>query len=186
MARFTVTPTSLAGVVIVERQRIGDARGFLSRIFCVDELRAAGFVLPVVQINHTMTETAGTLRGLHFQHPPHAEDKLVTCLRGRVFDVAVDLRAGSPTFLGWHAEEISADNGRALLIPQGCAHGFQTLEDGCELLYLHSRAYAPDAEAGLSPLDPSLGIAWPLPVTTISARDDGHPVIQEDFTGVDA
>lgn len=186
MARLTVIPTPLAGIVIVERQRIGDARGFLSRIFCADELREAGFVLPVAQINHTLTETAGTVRGLHYQLPPHAEDKLVTCIRGRVFDVAVDLRAGSPTFLRWHAEELSADNGRALLIPQGCAHGFQALEDGCELLYLHSRAYAPDAEAGLSPLDPSLGIAWPLAVTTISARDAGHPVIQEDFTGVDA
>lgn len=186
MQRFKRIATPIEGVFVVERQRIGDSRGFLSRLFCAEELAEVGFTLPVAQINHTLTETAGTLRGLHFQHPPAAEDKLVSCIRGAVFDVAVDLRAGSPTFLRWHGVELSADNNRALMIPQGCAHGFQALVDGCELLYLHSRPYAPAAEGGLNPLDPQLAIAWPLPVTIMSRRDAGHPLVEANFTGVSA
>jgi dTDP-4-dehydrorhamnose 3,5-epimerase len=186
MPRFTCTPTPIAGVITVEHQRIGDDRGFLARLFCAEELAPAGFALPIAQINHTLTESRGTLRGLHFQHPPVAEDKLVTCIRGAVFDVAVDLRAGSPTFLHWHGVELSASNNRALLIPQGCAHGFQAVQDGCELFYLHSRPYAPAAEAGLNPLDPRLAIRWPLPVSTISQRDAGHPLLDANFTGVTA
>jgi dTDP-4-dehydrorhamnose 3,5-epimerase len=184
MSRFHFIATPIEGVLVVERQRIGDTRGFLSRLFCAEELAEAGFRLPVAQINHTLTETAGTLRGLHFQHPPACEDKLVTCVRGAVFDVAVDLRSGSPTFLQWHAVELSAANNRALLIPQGCAHGFQALEDGCELLYLHSRPYVPSAEAGLNPRDQRLAIDWPLPITSLSPRDEGHPLIDDSFTGV--
>jgi len=184
MSRFTLGQTPFAGVVTVDRQRVGDARGFLSRLFCAEELAAAGFTLPVAQINHTLTEAAGTVRGMHFQYPPAAEDKLVTCIRGAVFDVAVDLRAGSPTFLQWYGAVLSAENQRALMIPQGCAHGFQALEDGCELLYLHSRPYAPAAEAGLNPGDPRLAIAWPLPITVMSPRDAGHPLVDAGFTGV--
>jgi dTDP-4-dehydrorhamnose 3,5-epimerase len=184
MARFHCTPTPIDGVIVVERHRIGDERGFLARLFCAEELAAAGFRLPVAQINHTLTETAGTIRGLHFQHPPAAEDKLVSCIRGAVFDVAIDLRAGSPTFLHWFGAELSADNNRALMIPQGCAHGFQSLADASELLYLHSRPYAPAAEAGLDPFDPKLAIAWPLPVTTMSPRDSGHPRLDATFAGV--
>lgn len=184
MSRFQRITTPIEGVFVVERQRIGDSRGFLSRLFCAEELAEAGFTRPVAQINHTLTETAGTLRGLHFQHPPAAEDKLVSCIRGAVFDVAVDLRAGSPTFLHWHGVELSADNNRALMIPQGCAHGFQALEDGCELLYLHSRPYVPSAEAGLNPCDQRLAIDWPLPITSLSPRDEGHPLIDDNFTGV--
>ena len=110
---------------------MGDARGFLSRLFCAEELRAAGWTGPIAQINHTHTARKGTVRGMHFQYPPHAEMKLVSCLRGEVWDVAVDIRAGSQTFLRWHAEILSADNGRALLIPQGFAHGFQALTRRC-------------------------------------------------------
>jgi len=123
------------------------------------------------------------VRGLHFQHPPHAEDKLVSCLRGEVFDVAVDLRQGSATFLQWHAEILSADNARSLLIPQGFAHGFQTLTDDCELLYLHSRAYAAGAEGALNVRDPALAIRWPLAFTDISERDAQHPLLTREFTG---
>ena len=184
MPRFQRIATPIEGVFVVERQRVGDSRGFLSRLFCAEELVAVGFRLPVVQINHTLTETAGTLRGLHFQHPPAAEDKLVSCLRGSVFDVAVDLRAGSPTFLHWYGAELSADNNRALMIPQGCAHGFQALVNGTELLYLHSRPYYAAAEGGLNPLDPRLAIAWPVPVTIMSPRDAGHSLVDAEFTGV--
>lgn len=121
---------------------------------------------------------------MHFQHPPNAEDKLVTCLRGQIVDVAVDLRRGSPTFLRWHAEVLSAANGKALLIPQGFAHGFQAMTDDCELLYLHSRPYAAEAEGALNARDPKLDIHWPLDITDISDRDAGHPTLPETFTGL--
>lgn len=184
MTRFVVADTPLAGLKTVQRLRIGDARGFLSRIFCADELREAGWTDAVAQINHTLTERRGTVRGMHFQRAPHAECKLVSCLRGEVWDVAVDLRPQSPTFLQWHAVPLSADNGRALLIPRGFAHGFQAMSDGVELLYCHSAAYTASAEGGLHPLDPRLRIAWPLPVAELSARDAAHPPVGDDFEGV--
>lgn len=184
MSRFTFGPTPLAGLMLVQRQRAQDARGFFSRFFCAEELASAGFVLPISQINHTSTARRGAVRGLHFQHPPHAEDKFISCLRGEIFDVAVDLREGSPTFLHWHAEILSAQNARSLLVPQGFAHGFQTLSDDCELLYLHSRPYAAAAEGALHARDPRLAIDWPLPFTDISARDAAHPMLTPDFTGI--
>jgi len=184
MSRFTITDLSLAGLKRVERQRLGDSRGFLSRLFCAEQLATAGWLQPIAQINHTYTGRCGTVRGMHFQRPPHAEMKLVTCVQGEVWDVAVDLRAGSPTFLRWHAERLSADNGRALLIPEGFAHGFQTLTDGVELLYCHSAAYAPDAEGGIHPQDERLGVTWPLAITELSARDAAHPMLEAGFEGV--
>jgi dTDP-4-dehydrorhamnose 3,5-epimerase len=184
MARFTHIDTPIAGLVLVERHPIGDHRGYFERLFCRDELKDVMGDRRVAQINHTLTATAGTLRGMHFQHPPHAEMKLVTCLRGEVFDVAVDLRQGSPTLLHWHAEHLSADNHRTLVIPEGFAHGFQTLTDGCELLYLHTAAYQPDAEDGLNALDPRLGIRWPLPVLDRSPRDLEHPPLDDRFSGI--
>ncbi len=185
MSRLTFTETGIAGLRVIERQRLGDARGFLSRLFCAEELASAGWHLPIAQINHTWTQARGTVRGMHFQHPPHAEMKLVSCLRGAVWDVGLDLRAGSPTFLQWRAVELSADNGRALLIPQGFAHGFQALTDDCELLYLHTVPYAAQAEAGLSASDPMLAINWPLPITLQSERDLRHPIVTSAFTGLD-
>ena len=127
MNRFRIQSTPLSGLQVITRQMLGDHRGFLSRLFCADELAQAGWTKPIAQINHTYTAKKGTVRGMHFQHPPHAEMKLVSCIRGEVWDVAVDLRANSPTFLHWHAEVLSADNHKALLIPEGFAHGFQTL-----------------------------------------------------------
>jgi len=186
MSRFQLLDTPLAGLKVVVRERRGDERGFLSRLFCADELAPAGWRQGIAQINHTLTRRPGTVRGMHFQHPPHAEAKLVSCLRGRVWDVAVDLRAGSPTRLRWHAEELSGDNGRALLIPQGFAHGFQVLDADSELLYLHSAAYAPQSEGAVNALDPSLAIAWPLPVGERSARDVAHPMLAADFPGIPA
>ena len=184
MSRFTILDTPIADLKIIERQQLGDSRGLLSRLFCADELAAAGWHKPIAQINQTLTQKQGTIRGLHFQHPPHAEMKLVTCLRGAIWDVAVDLRAGSTTFLQWHAEELSAANHRALLIPEGFAHGFQALSDDCELLYLHSAAYSPEAEAGLNPKDRLLSITWPLATTELSARDAQHPMLDHQFKGV--
>lgn len=185
MNRFAIHDLPPAGLKCVTRQRLGDARGFLARLFCAEELALAGWKKPIVQINHTHTARQGTVRGMHFQLQPHAEMKLVSCIRGAVFDVAVDLRAGSPTFLQWHTETLSVDNGRALLIPEGFAHGFQTLSDDCELLYLHTAAHAPAAEAGLRADDPRLGIIWPLPIAEMSARDRAHPVLTPQFKGMD-
>ena len=184
MARFELHPTPMASLLGIQRQRLGDARGHLSRLFCADELAAAGWQRPVAQINHTFTAARGTVRGLHYQRPPQAEMKLVSCLAGEVWDVAVDLRAGSPTFLHWHAERLSAENGRALLIPEGFAHGFQALRDDVQMLYLHSAAYAPGAEAGLNPLDPRLALPWPLPVGEMSERDRSHALLTASFEGV--
>ena len=184
MNRFTITDLPLAGLKLIERQRLGDARGFLSRLFCVEELGAAGWTKPIAQINHTRTARRGTVRGLHFQCPPHAEMKLVSCIRGDVWDIAVDVRAGSKNFLQWHAEHLSADNGRALLIPEGFAHGFQSLTDDVELLYCHSAAYSAAAESGLNAADPRLAITWPLPITELSPRDTQHPMLNEQYAGL--
>jgi len=183
-SRFTLMPLAIPGVVAVTRRPVGDARGFFSRLFCADELAAAGWTWPIAQINHSYTAQAGTVRGMHYQHPPHAEAKLVSCLRGRVWDVAVDLRPGSPTFLQWCAQELSAENGAALLIPPACAHGFQTLSDDVELLYVHSAPYVPLADAGLNPQDPQLGLSWPLPVGIISDKDAQRPFLAPDFRGL--
>ena len=184
MTRFSIKELSLVGLKLIERKRLGDARGYLSRLFCRDELAAAGWHKPVAQINHTNTALRGTVRGMHYQTPPHAEMKVVTCIRGEVWDVAVDLRAHSPTFLQWQAQILSADNTYALLIPEGFGHGFQTLVDDCELLYMHTEAYAPQAEAALRFDDPRLAITWPLPVAEISVRDQAHPLLTAQFNGI--
>jgi dTDP-4-dehydrorhamnose 3,5-epimerase len=184
VSRFAIIDAALPGLKRIERQRMEDTRGFLSRLFCAEELSLAGWSKPIAQINQTATVRRGTVRGLHFQYPPHAEMKLVSCVRGEVWDVAVDIRAGSNTFLCWHGEHLSADNGRALLIPEGFAHGFQTLTDDVELLYCHSAAHNAPAEAGLNPNDARLRIAWPLPIAELSTRDAARPMLNEQFAGV--
>jgi dTDP-4-dehydrorhamnose 3,5-epimerase len=184
MKRFIISQTPLAGLIMLTRQRLLDDRGFLARLFCAEEFAAIGWNKAIAQINHTHTAHQGTVRGLHFQNPPHAEMKLVSCLCGAIWDVAVDIRANSPTFLHWYGVDLSAENCRALLIPEGFAHGFQALSDAAELLYCHSTAYAAGAEGGLHPQDPVLKINWPLPVTHISQRDMSHTFLTQGFTGV--
>ncbi|CAK8724851.1 dTDP-4-dehydrorhamnose 3,5-epimerase [Candidatus Electrothrix laxa] len=185
MSRLMISDLSLAGLKRITRRQLGDQRGFLSRLFCAEELSFAGWQKPIAQINHTFTAQCGTVRGLHYQNSPHVEMKLVSCLHGEVFDVAVDLRKNSSTFLQWHAEKLSAENGHALLIPEGVAHGFQTLTDDCELLYLHTEAYAPQAEAGLHYNDSRLNISWPRDVTELSGRDQAHPFLTATFNGIE-
>jgi dTDP-4-dehydrorhamnose 3,5-epimerase len=175
MNSLRITALSLAGLNLVECQRRDDTRGYLARIFCANELQAAGWTKPVAQINQTLTSRRGTIRGLHFQRSPHAEMKLVHCFRGEVWDVAVDLRPDSVTYLQWHAEHMSAGELRAILVPEGCAHGFQTLTDDVEMLYVHSASYAPEFEGGLNPIDQTLNIPWPLPIAEVSERDRTHP-----------
>lgn len=182
--RLTITDLPLAGLKLIERDSLVDARGFLSRLFCADELAAAGWRKQISQINHTSTARRGTVRGMHFQHPPYAEMKLVSCLRGRAWDVAVDIRRGSNSLLRWHAEELSADNHRALLIPEGFAHGFQALTDDVELVYCHSVAFRDGAQGGLNPRDARLAIEWPLDISVLSEVDDHHPMIHQNFSGI--
>ena len=182
--RFDILETPLAGLRVLQRKLIGDSRGYLERLFCSEELQVLAPGKPIAQINHTLTASRGTVRGMHFQRPPHAEIKFVSCLRGEVFDVAVDLRDNSPTFLCWHAEVLSADNHKTLVIPEGFAHGFQTLTDDCEMLYFHTAAYQPSAEGGLNVQDPRLAIQWPLLVAGLSPRDAAHPLLDNGFIGV--
>lgn len=185
MSRFDFITTLLSGLRVVQRKAIEDHRGFLSRFYCVEEFAKANVNKPVAQINHTLTRQKGAVRGLHFQHPPHAETKMVSCLKGEIFDVAVDLRRDSPTFLHWHAEILSASNRRSLLIPEGYAHGFQALTKDCELIYLHTASYSPESEGALNVADPVLGITWPLPIRDLSSRDQNHPfVINNNFQGI--
>jgi dTDP-4-dehydrorhamnose 3,5-epimerase len=176
--------TPIAGVFETASEPRSDHRGAFARLFCRDELKAAHLDRPIEQINHSRTGTVGAIRGLHFQYPPKAEAKWVRCLKGRVFDVAVDLRRGSPTFLAWHAVELDAGRMSAILIPEGCAHGFQVLEADSELLYLHSESYSPTHEGGMRFDDPRLAIRWPLPVADLSDRDRYHPLIDASFQGI--
>lgn len=183
--RFEFTETDLAGLFTVGRKPIADERGFFARFFCAQEFRSIGFVQPIVQMNHTLTRKRGAVRGMHFQHPPHAETKIVSCIRGEVLDVAVDIRKGSPSFLRWHAEVLSAENQMSLFIPEGFAHGFQALTDDCELLYLHSKAYEKDAQGALHVEDARLLIEWSLDIAELSERDRGHAMIGPEYEGVD-
>jgi dTDP-4-dehydrorhamnose 3,5-epimerase len=179
-----ITPTRLDGVVVIETDPFQDKRGAFSRMFCARELEGIIGPRSIVQINRSRTNAVGAVRGLHYQQSPNAEMKLVSCLRGSVWDVAVDLRRGSATFLQWHREELSPGNGRTLVIPEGCAHGFQVMEAGSELLYLHTAFYNPASEGGVQPTDPLLGILWQLPIVDLSDRDKNHPLLSSAFTGI--
>ena len=179
-----VLHTGIPGVSVVETWLIQDHRGGFARLWCEKELGDLLCDRRIVQINHARTLKAGAIRGLHYQCPPHAEMKFIRCLKGKVWDVAVDLRADSQTFLRWHAEELTPDNMRMLVIPEGCAHGVQVLEPESELLYLHTAAYAPDSEGAVRYDDPALGIPWPLPAVDVSARDRRHPLLERGFAGI--
>ena len=176
--------TSIVGILVVESTAFQDNRGAFSRLFCSRELQVIVDPRLIVQINHSTTHSVGAVRGLHFQNPLHAEMKIVRCLKGRVFDVAVDLRQGSPTFLKWTAVELTPENHLALVIPEGCAHGFQVLEEDSELLYLHTAFYTPNAEGAVRFDDPGIDVNWPLAPTDLSARDLSHSHLKEDFKGI--
>lgn len=173
------TPLAVAGAYRVDIEPHADERGFFARAFCAREFAEQGLCSRFVQANISLNARAGTLRGLHFQRPPHAEVKLVRCTRGALFDVVVDLRRESPSYGRWAGVELSADNHRALYVPEGCAHGFQTLVEDTEAFYLVSDFYAPEAEGGLSWRDPEVGIDWPLPPTMISPKDAAWPPLQD-------
>lgn len=173
------TPLPLAGAFVIDMQPHVDARGFFARSFCADTFAAQGLCSQFVQMNTSYNQHAGTLRGLHFQRPPATEIKMVRCLRGAVYDVIVDLRAGSDSYGQWTAVELSQDNRRMIYIPRGFAHGFQTLLPEAELLYWHDTAYASGCDGGLHYGDPDLAINWPLAVHEVSPRDAALPRLSQ-------
>ena len=182
--RFRATPIAQAWVVQTAPR--GDERGRLTRLFCAEAFAPIRHGLRFVQVNHSVSVRRGTVRGLHFQRAPCAEAKLIRCLRGSVFDVAVDLRAGSPTFGRWYGIELSEHNECEFFIPEGCAHGFQALSDDAQLLYQHTAAYTPACEGGVRHDDPEIAVAWPLPVGAVSERDRGLPLLRELLEDVGA
>jgi dTDP-4-dehydrorhamnose 3,5-epimerase len=176
--------TAIAGVFIVESIGFADHRGQFFRAFDRALLAEMFGDRIIHQVNLSQTRARGALRGLHYQKAPHLEAKLVRCLRGAVLDVAVDLRAGSPTFLRHVAVELRPERSNALFIPEGCAHGFQLLEPDSELLYIHSAPYVPGSEGGVRFDDPRLAIPWPLAPTDLSERDRHHPLLPPDYEGL--
>jgi dTDP-4-dehydrorhamnose 3,5-epimerase len=170
--------TTLPGVFVIEPELHADDRGSFARTFCVDEFEEAGLKFRVVQANTSFNKFAGTVRGMHYQASPCAEAKVVRCTSGALHDVVVDLRPGSPTLGQWFATELNAENRKSLFMPEGCAHGFQTLVDNTEVSYLMSERYVPDAAAGVRYDDPALGIEWPLAVSSVSDRDRAWPDFQ--------
>jgi len=181
---LNIKETSLQGLTVVETVPYEDVRGTFSRLFCERHLSAIVGQRRIVQFNHSRTVAVGAIRGLHFQYPPFAEMKLVRCIRGRVWDVAIDLRANSKSFLNWHAEELTPENHKMMVIPEGFAHGYQVIDPNSELLYLHTAFHTPSSEGGLRFDDPTLSITWPIRPSELSVRDANLPRIESTFKGL--
>jgi dTDP-4-dehydrorhamnose 3,5-epimerase len=181
---MTFIPTSLAGSFVIEPNVFTDDRGWFARFYCKNEFREIGHDKEWVQLNHSVTNKKGTIRGMHFQVNPYREIKMVKCTAGEIYDVIVDLRRDSSTFLKWFGVELSAKNKKMLYIPEGFAHGFQCIANDCELIYHHTEFYTPNSEGGIRFDDPMIGINWPLPVSIISPRDESHPYLGENFRGI--
>lgn len=177
-------PTKLTGAFTIDVQPFQDSRGFFTRTFCEKEFAAHDLVQHFVQANHSGTHGRGVIRGMHFQHAPHYEVKLVKAVQGSIFDVIIDVRAGSPTFLQWFGAELTAENKKMMYVPAGFAHGFQSLTDYSEITYMVSAFYNKESEGGVKYNDVATGIEWPLPVTLVSEKDQAIPLIDASFTGV--
>jgi dTDP-4-dehydrorhamnose 3,5-epimerase len=184
VAKFNGVGLGIPDVKLISRDKYTDERGWLDKIYSINVLSEFGWNSGIKQINHTFTNKVGTIRGMHYQHSPKAEMKMVTCLRGEIFDVVVDLRPQSENFLKWVSVALSANSGKSLLIPKGFAHGFQALSNNVELLYLHSAEYDQQKEGCLNPFDKRLKISWPLAVSEISLKDLNCKKIDSDFYGV--
>jgi dTDP-4-dehydrorhamnose 3,5-epimerase len=176
-------PTDIDGAFVVRPQRHEDDRGWFARVFCAEEFGSRGLSSSVAQINLALSASAGTVRGLHYQLPPGAEVKLVRCVEGAIFDVVVDTRPDSTTFGRWIGFELRADEGTAVYVPQGCAHGYQALADGARALYHASEPYQPELERGIDHADPALRISWPLTPVNVSAKDRALPPLSEADLG---
>lgn len=170
-----ITETQIPGASIIEAERVADERGFYALAWAKSEFTAHGLNANLAQCNFSYNHRRGTVRGMHWQAPPHAETKLVRCIQGGIYDVIVDLREDSATYRQWVGVELTAENHRALYIPEGCAHGFQTLEDATEVFYMITEYYAPAAARGMRWNDPAINVIWPLAVTVISERDAQYP-----------
>ena len=177
--------TKLKGSYLIKREHHKDNRGFFDRFFCQSSLKDLLKTKNICQINRTLTKKEGTVRGLHFQYPPHAEAKIVSCLKGKVWDVAIDIRKGSPTFLKYHSVILSEENSESFFIPEGFAHGFQTLTNDCEMLYFHTADYNIQSEGAINALDNRLKIKWPKVITDRSKRDNDQPMLKENFLGIE-
>jgi dTDP-4-dehydrorhamnose 3,5-epimerase len=184
MSRFDASPTGLDGLLVLQRKLAGDDRGLFGRLFCADDLCLFGWDKSLAQSNISITQGVGTVRGMHFQRPPHAEMKLVTCIAGSVFDVAVDIREESKTKLQHFGIELSAENQKTMLIPEGFAHGFQCLSEQATLIYFHAAAFQAEAADGLNPQDPKLNIQWPFKVSRLSEKDKSYAMIGDTYKGV--
>jgi dTDP-4-dehydrorhamnose 3,5-epimerase len=184
MSRFDASPTGLDGLLVLQRKLASDDRGLFGRLFCADDLRLFGWDKSLAQSNISITQGVGTVRGMHFQRPPHAEMKLVTCIAGSVFDVAIDIREASKTKLQHFGIELSAENQKTMLIPEGFAHGFQCLSERATLIYFHSAAFHAEAADGLNPQDPKLNIQWPFKVSRLSEKDKSYAMIGDTYKGV--
>ena len=178
------TQTRFRGLYIIDLQPVSDSRGWFARTYCKNEFAQIGHTQEWVQLNHSFTNKKGTIRGMHYQLPPHQEIKMVRCIAGAVVDIVIDLRESSETFLNWISVELNPGNKKMIYIPEGFAHGFQTLTDDCELIYHHSSFYTPGSEGGIRYDDPLVNIQWPLPVTDISERDLSHLLLNESFKGI--
>jgi len=178
------TKTLLEGAYIIEKEPFRDDRGLFARTYCKREFSQIGHTKEFVQFNHSQTVHKGTLRGMHYQVPPSAEIKLIRCIRGKVYDVIIDLRQNSPTFLRHIGVELSEENMKSIYVPEGFAHGFQTLEDNTQLIYHHTEFYTPENERGINFNDPALAINWPLPPVHVTPKDINHPYIGNNFKGL--
>lgn len=179
-----IMSTDIAGLTKIPSVTSRDSRGYFTKLYSQDFYETHGIDFKIAQINLSVTEETGTVRGLHYQLPPFSETKVIRCIRGRVFDVIVDIRHDSSSFLKYETFELSQDNGFALHVPAGCAHGFQVLDGPAEMLYVHSEEYRPDYEAGINPFDLQLLINWPVDVTQISERDKSFPSLHKPFNGI--
>jgi dTDP-4-dehydrorhamnose 3,5-epimerase len=177
--KFIETP--LKGAFEIDLEPFSDERGLFARTFCKNEFSKIGFDKEFVQFNFSKTSFKGTIRGLHYQVPPYSETKLIRCIRGRVYDVMVDLRLDSKTYMKYFGLELSEDNMKMVLIPEGFAHGFQTLEDNSQLIYHHTAFYTPGFERGIRYNDPELAIKWPLAVSVVSDKDNNYPLLSKTF-----
>ena len=181
-----ITPLKIAGAAVIHAEPRRDERGAFARWFCKQELAELLGDRQIVNINYSRTEDAGAIRGMHFQRRPALEMKLVRCTCGEVYDVIIDLREGSPTFLQWHAERLNPQAMNMLVVPEGVAHGFQAIEPGSEMLYLHTAHYSPGHEGGVRYDDPAVGVDWPISPTVVSPRDRSHPLLDASFRGLQA
>jgi len=176
--------TQLKNAYVIEPEILADERGKFFRVFCKKEFSVIGHDKDFVQFNHSVNFKKGTVRGLHFQNKPFSEIKLIRCICGSVFDVIVDLRSESPTFLKWFGTIISKENNKMMYVPEGFAHGFQTLEDNSELLYHHTEFYTPSSEGGLNIFDNTISIQFPIQTTVFSDRDKNLPLVDTNFKGI--